>query len=262
MGNAGIANVYNNANKVFNLIKGKPIGAITWGGGNIGPASIATLMKDFRQALASAHPGPDGASWGVPGEQTVSLVAELAKRFFFDHHYQAAYQDAHNSPPIGFVIAGYSDQASLAEEYELQILSAQECIGPRLIRQQSDSGANWYGQIEPITRLILGYSSELPRVLVDDLGIPPDQIQPILLLLQQKLSAPVVAPAMPIQDAIDLAEFLVNVAISYARFIPGAPTVGGPIEIAAITKHEGFKWIRRKHYYGRFEPGGSVTYGK
>jgi hypothetical protein len=26
-------------------------------------------------------------------------------------------------------------------------------------------------------------------------------------------------------------------------------TVGGPIEIAAITKHEGFKWIERRHFF-------------
>ena len=28
-----------------------------------------------------------------------------------------------------------------------------------------------------------------------------------------------------------------------------AAPVGGPIEIAGITKHEGFKWVRRKHYF-------------
>ena len=251
LGNAGVVNVYNHANKVFNLIKGKPIGAITWGGGNIGSASISTLMKDFRQVLDGARPGPEGTQWTMAREQSVAQVAELAKQFFFDSHYQVTYEDVHNPPGIGFVVAGYSDQESLAEEYEFQILSAQECIGPRLIRQRPDSGINWYGQIEPITRLILGYSNELPRILIDDLGIPPDQVQPIMLLLGQKLSAPVVSPAMPIQDAIDLAEFLVLLAINYARFMPGAPTVGGPIQIAAITKHEGFKWVRRKHYYGR-----------
>ncbi|CAN5397067.1 hypothetical protein BH11ARM2_BH11ARM2_10810 [soil metagenome] len=37
----------------------------------------------------------------------------------------------------------------------------------------------------------------------------------------------------------------------YYRFRPGDNTVGGPIEVAAITKHEGFKWIRRKLYYER-----------
>jgi len=37
----------------------------------------------------------------------------------------------------------------------------------------------------------------------------------------------------------------------FTRFLPGAKIIGGPIEIAAITKHEGFKWISRKHYYDK-----------
>lgn len=56
---------------------------------------------------------------------------------------------------------------------------------------------------------------------------------------------------MPIQDAIDLAEYLVNLTVMWSRFTPGAAVVGGPIEIAAITKHEGFKWIRRKFYFDK-----------
>ena len=58
-------------------------------------------------------------------------------------------------------------------------------------------------------------------------------------------------PPMPIQDAIDLTEFLAETAVKHSRFTPGAATVGGSIEIAAITKHEGFKWVRRKYYYSR-----------
>ena len=55
--------------------------------------------------------------------------------------------------------------------------------------------------------------------------------------------------ATTIQDAIDLAAFFVDLTIKFSRFAPGAPTVGGPVEVAVITKHEGFKWVRRKHYY-------------
>lgn len=39
--------VYNNANKVFNLVKGEPIGALTWGAGGLGSASISTISKDL-----------------------------------------------------------------------------------------------------------------------------------------------------------------------------------------------------------------------
>lgn len=68
-------------------------------------------------------------------------------------------------------------------------------------------------------------------------------------LLAAQLQAPLVFPPMPIQDVIDLARFLVHAAIMFSRFSPGPNVVGGPIEIAAITKHENFKWISRKHYY-------------
>ena len=35
-------NVYDNANKIFNLVKGQPMGCITFGSGNIGSWSIGT----------------------------------------------------------------------------------------------------------------------------------------------------------------------------------------------------------------------------
>jgi hypothetical protein len=65
------------------------------------------------------------------------------------------------------------------------------------------------------------------------------------------IQLPVVLPAMPLRDAIDLAEFMVDLTVKFSRFKPGAPTVGGPIEIAAISKHEGFRWVQRKYYFTR-----------
>lgn len=54
---------------------------------------------------------------------------------------------------------------------------------------------------------------------------------------------------MPIQDAIELVKYLADVTVGYVRFKQGAPTVAPPIDIAAITRHQGFKWVERKHYY-------------
>jgi len=56
--------------------------------------------------------------------------------------------------------------------------------------------------------------------------------------------------AAPIQYAIDLARFMVETTRRFVRFaITRKKTVGGPIEIAAITKHEGFKWVQRKRFF-------------
>lgn len=59
----------------------------------------------------------------------------------------------------------------------------------------------------------------------------------------------VFSQAMPVQDAIDLADFLVDVTKGWIRFLPGLEVVGGDTDICTVTKHEGFKWVRRKHFY-------------
>lgn len=61
---------------------------------------------------------------------------------------------------------------------------------------------------------------------------------------------------MPFADAIQLAKFLVDVTIGYTRYLLGPDTVGGQVELAGISRHEGFKWVMRKHYYSReLNPG-------
>nr|WP_054550311.1 hypothetical protein [Lysinibacillus sphaericus] len=41
---------------------------------------------------------------------------------------------------------------------------------------------------------------------------------------------------MPLKDAVDLAEFIVELTIKYERFADKIPTCGGPIDILVITK--------------------------
>lgn len=247
-GTISVANVYNNANKIFNLRKGLPIGAITWGAGNIGTASTYTLMKDLRRRLS----GEDSAykQWAISEPYQIESIAQKVRKFFFEEMYQPTFKDSEQKPQVGFIVAGYSSGESMAEEYQINIANG-ICEGPSLLRPKSDTGVTWNGEPEAVTRLMLGFSPLLPQVLIQNLGVPQEQVGPAIDVLRQALTAPLVIPAMPFQDAIDLAEFLVNTTIQFSRFFPGPPTVGGPIEVAAISKHEGFKWIRRKHYYSR-----------
>jgi len=50
---------------------------------------------------------------------------------------------------------------------------------------------------------------------------------------------------MYLKDAIDFAEFIVDVACKAQRFAVGVATCGGPIDILLITK-DGPRWIRHK----------------
>jgi hypothetical protein len=245
----GVVNVYNHANKIFNLRKGLPIGAITWGSGGIGTSSISTLIKDLRRRFNGAE--PDYHDWELdPENYSVAEVANRLKDFIYGEQYLSATADwpeDEEKPPLGFVVAGYSSGEALAEEYQFTIEGG-ELIDQEM-REKAESGVTWNGQPEAITRLIFGMGRDMPLALEEDLGVPTDQIIPALEVLKQRLSIDLVHAAMPFGDAIDLAEFLVDLTVNFSRFIPGAPTVGGPIEIAAISKHEGFKWIKRKHYF-------------
>ena len=54
---------------------------------------------------------------------------------------------------------------------------------------------------------------------------------------------------MPKQELIELAEALVSITAVERKATPDEGTVGGLIDVAFITKHEGFVWIKRKHYF-------------
>lgn len=60
-----------------------------------------------------------------------------------------------------------------------------------------------------------------------------------------------VLAAMPIDEMADLAETLVTLQSLKERMTKPAEEVGGPVDVAAITKNEGLVWIKRKH---RFDP--------
>ena len=60
-----------------------------------------------------------------------------------------------------------------------------------------------------------------------------------------------VSPLLPIADAIELADFLAGMTAKFVRFTFGPASVEGMIELATITRHEGFRWVRRKYYYDR-----------
>ncbi|MDD2716782.1 MAG: hypothetical protein PHW04_12890 [Candidatus Wallbacteria bacterium] len=233
-GKQGVVNVYNNANKLFNLKKGHPIGIITWGAGSMGLSSISTIIKDYRKTLE------------LKENYTIEEIANHFNKFICDL-YEKEFNTWLLKPLIGFTIAGYSSGSIHSEEWQINIVNG-KCSGPLLLRKKEECGINWSGEPEPIFRLVKGYSQNIFKIL-EMAQIPEPKILELATTLLPKLEAPITSPAMPIQDAIDLTEFLVNLTINYSRFMPGAQTVGGPVEIATITRHEGFKWIRRKHYF-------------
>lgn len=104
----------------------------------------------------------------------------------------------------------------------------------------------WDGQYEARNRLVLGLGFDIHGALMGH-GMPPQDAGRLQEALVRDLCATLSVLAMPIQDAIDLARFLVETTIGFVRFAAFLPkSVGGAVEIASITRHEGFRWVQRK----------------
>ena len=58
---------------------------------------------------------------------------------------------------------------------------------------------------------------------------------------------PLVFDGMPLQDAVDFANFAVNLVIGRFRFGMGTPTCGGAVDIAVIRPNN-FDWAQRKRW--------------
>ena len=54
---------------------------------------------------------------------------------------------------------------------------------------------------------------------------------------------------LPLEELASMAESLVNLTSFKRRVTMEAETVGGPIDVAVISKGDGFIWINRKHYF-------------
>jgi hypothetical protein len=126
-----VVNVYNSANKIFNLRKGLPIGAVTWGAGSIGSAAISTLAKDLRRRFSGEDPQhPD---WILdPSSYTIQAVSERLKTFMYDELYVPAFENNPKKPALGFAVVGYSSGSMTGEGYEIRIDENGQCDQPKV----------------------------------------------------------------------------------------------------------------------------------
>jgi phage-related protein len=58
-----------------------------------------------------------------------------------------------------------------------------------------------------------------------------------------------VLSVLPVDEMAELAETLINLQSLKEKVTKRSESVGGPIDVAIITKSEGLVWVKRKHYF-------------
>lgn len=269
--NGVLAQSYNHARKLLQLSE-YPIGILTYGLGDVSGRNLESLLAEFEQTIST---------YAEAGSYTVREIAEQLHGFIRGK-YDAAFPPpsvlpltveplsgdgqpgtvpSHREPveegqpataldlrpPLGVVIGGYSRREFFPDEFEFLLPSGVPSeIWPDPEDGRQQYGVRWWGQTRPIERLYLGCDTAAIDWFVDNGVAATDAVQ-YYTQLRDRLMWPIIYQGMPIQDAIDLAVYLVNVTIGHSRFAVGPPVCGGHIDVATVTSR-GFRWVRRKDW--------------
>ena len=89
------------------------------------------------------------------------------------------------------------------------------------------------------------------EILKTKLHPAPQEMEGTILAAFDEAAAPLVAAGfqdLPIREAIDYIHTYLHVTVKAFKFQFGAPTCGGPIEVAFVTTDRRFRWVCHKDF--------------
>jgi hypothetical protein len=238
-----------------------PVAAMSSGLGAIANRTILSLIREF-EFNHYATPAQAAAFRALTVQQ---ITDDLA--MFFDSRYLATYPvGSPMQPVLRIVIGGYSPQQFFPEIFELTFPG-------KVVRQTHPQpggvpGAGtiyWAGMPVALNRLIKGVDLEALAAARDLLtnaarpGFvpipgapplpPPAAADPVATAAHYDafIQMPHNLDGMPLEEAVEFADYLGTVAIGYDRFTVGPPGIGGELDVLAIQP-EGLSWYRRKKF--------------
>jgi hypothetical protein len=240
----GILKTFYNAKKLLQ-IGDFPIGVLTWGQAFIGPRTVESLVREWE--YNNCWQSKDQYKKKFGNSFAVKECAEGLRTYLAATHAEAfGHQPTEERPQVGIVVAGYSEGAFFPEiwRFVLPFDSEGEIHNQRPDHDgKPDFGASWFGATDAIIRLHWGRDEAVMKIISEKFGIPNEEVREALEPLQYQIPFPL----MPLQDAIEYANYMLNVTIGRYRFVLGPELCGGQIEIAAITPRE-FNWISQKSW--------------
>jgi hypothetical protein len=239
----GILQTFKNAKKLLQIGSDLPIGVLTWGQAFIGLRTIESLVREWeynsgwqsKDTFRAEH--DDGEQFSVE-----ACARGLLKHLRSAHEEEYGDLPQEHRPGLGIIVAGYSERGFFPEIWRFVIPNDEDIVNQRPdIDGRPNFGASWLGITDPIVRLHFGRDDKAMQIISERFNIPVDELHEALLPLQYQIPF----AQMPLQDAIEYANYMLNVVIGRFRFVVGPELCGGQIDIAAVTQRE-FNWISRK----------------
>jgi hypothetical protein len=174
-------------------------------------------------------------------------VEEFAEKLssFFMKQWDSRMPKGYTGQDISFLVGGYDEGAPYGRVFEVFIPQK-----PKPNEWHKDGfGITWGGQREFADRLINGYDDSLLGLVQKFAGLTDAQMPDLRRQLGQ-LGVAIPYPFLPLQDCVDIAIFLVRTTRTIQNWLVGVRGVGGAIDVATVTRIEGFKAIQQKSLLG------------
>jgi hypothetical protein len=233
--NASIPATYDNATKMLRVKGQDHVGVVTFGRGVLGRVEIRTAHSYLPELEAE-----------LAGEARLT-VEDFARRLgaFFLGRWNASSMPAGADPMI-FLVGGYDPDAVYGRVFEVVVPARPE---PLEQNAGGSFGLTSGGQTEILQRILNGYDQNAVGAIQQALSFNDTQTAQLRqALAQQALSIPY--PFLPLQDCVDLVLFLIQSTATLHTWLVGVRGVGGAIDVATITRTEGFRSVQSKTIRG------------
>lgn len=216
------------------------VAAVTYGAAVIGQRTAHGYLPEFEQTVLSKFE-----------RLMVSEYAGHLSAFFLERWVEIYGENVsgdYAGPPLTFIVGGYDPGEAYGSVYVFAIPSAPD---PRPQNPGGQFGMTWGGQLEIASRIIHGYDpTVLPQFLERRFSLSTPEAVETVRALQAESEFRIPYQLLPLQDCVDLAIFLIRGTMTAQGLGVGVRGVGGPVDVAYITRTEGLTYVQRKGIRG------------
>jgi hypothetical protein len=225
---------FDNATKLLSFSKPHTyVGAVSYGTAVIGSRTAHSFIPEFELTL--------------PEQRLKIEDFSIQLSEFFRERWQENMPANYDGPDMTFIVGGYDSDAAYGKVFLFGI-PQQPAPRPQNPGEQ-EFGMTWGGQLQVASRLIQGYDPNLLVILRQALNLNDQQIVQIQEQIRP-IALRIPFQALPLQDCVDLATFLIRTTIIAQGLSVDLRGVGGPIEVAYITRTEGLRYVQQKTIHG------------
>lgn len=212
------------------------VGVVTYGTAVIGLRTAHSFIPEFEETEI--------------GENRLN-VEDYAKRlseFFLKQWNQWSknipQKEREKIPPMVFIVGGYDIKAAYGRIFLFSIPFEPEPIERN--PGTNNFGMTWGGQLKIASRIIQGYDPALKSILKELQNLDNDKVNELFKKIEERLEFSIPYQVLPLQDCVDLAAFMIKTTINAQNLSIGIRGVGGPADIATITRTKGLEYITKK----------------